>query len=377
MKRILLAAGAAIVLLGIGLGSYYVATMPGAEGGGRLNTKNTAVRDGEIVASINVQSAAGERARAAASDSRIIAAGDESIKVYNTSGKELYSEANSLNNPVIDTAGNFAIVADQGGRAITLLDGEKCLYSIKLETDIITAKVNKNGMAVVVTTGELHKNAVLVLNKKGSQIFKWNSGGLYVIDADISDNGRDIAVSTLDTNVAVIKAAFYLFNINKDTPTASASFDDSIISNIICSKGNIYCISDSKMVIYNAGGGKSGEVEFADRQLTAFAVSGSQAVLAFTAGDYGINSHGTALEIYNVKGELSAQAELESDLTFLAYRDGTLVAGDSGQISVFNAKCVKQYELELAGDVKSLYLMKDATYGVAVTNASTDVIAVR
>ncbi len=368
-KRTVVAVLLVLAILAVSAFGYWLAKQQEDSGAVPL-------RDEVSIATVSLQFGSGGEVAHGATDSLFVAASQELVKAFSQTGEEVYSGEVALNSPVVDTAGSYALAYDRGGTNLQLLDGTKTAYTIAVDETIQLAQVSESGNALVVTSGGLHKSAVRVLDKKGNEVFKWNTGGLYVLAGDIASNGNDIAISTLDAAVAGGKGTVYLFNTGKSTPTASDDLGSSLITNLEYTGGNWYGFADGMLLIYSGAGKRTGTVSYPDRMLMDYALDGPLAVLAFSASENGINSRGTTVEAYNVRGECVGQTELSNEAGYLDCLGGRIAVQDGEQVAVLNSKCVRQFDVDVLSDINDLLLMRGGKYGVAVSNATADIIQI-
>lgn len=357
-----------VLAAGVAAGGFLYATRPQGD---------DAAHENGVAATISLQYAAGEQTAYGVTDSHVAVVTSEAVRLFDKSGEQVQSAEAGLSAPMLDTAGKYVLAAERGGRTVMLLEGTKIAYTVRLESNIVSAKVNASGRALVITKGTLHKNEVYVLDQRGTELFKWNSGGLYVVDGDVSDNNRDIALSTVDANTPSVTAGIYLFNVGESKAFASNMIDGAIVSNVVYSGSTIFAVGDSALYVYNSGGAKTGEVPYDDRPLLNFDVDGSSAVLAFANSEDGVASRGTVLETYNTRGEQTGRAVLDSELKFMDVLDGRVAVNDGADIGVYNLKGAKQFAVDMLRDISDIRLFAGGGYAAAFTSTAVDVVRIK
>lgn len=150
------------------------------------------------------------------------------LAIFDKNGETVWETQTSVIEPILRTEGEFILLAEKGGNKICLYQGETLLFSTDTPNEILTAQLSVNGDVALVTKKEFYKNAVLVYNKNGEQIFSWNSGTDTIINADISGSTRRIAVSLINTDDRV-NSYVMLFDINKTEAYHNVQFTESIV----------------------------------------------------------------------------------------------------------------------------------------------------
>ncbi len=188
----------------------------------------------------------------------IICARTNYMSFIDKTGALVWETETAIVNPILKTAGNYIMLAEDGRNKICLYESGKLLYDTDDPDPIIGANVSSNGDVIAVTNKASYKGGISVYNKTGARIFSWASGSDAVLCADISASSRRAAVSLLNTDTTV-KSSIQLFNINQSDSYAKIEADNTVIFDISF-KGNILNafgdnrivgISDSGKVVYD------------------------------------------------------------------------------------------------------------------------------
>lgn len=207
-----------------------------------------------------------------ASDSGdIVAVGANYMAKFTSKGKMKWETATSIAQPILDISGDYIVLAEDGGRGICLYYKDKMLYSIQAASPIFTVDVSAHGDVAVAVDKEFFKGGVEVYNKTGKQIFSWNSGSEYVIDAAISRTSRRIAVVLMNTDTRVI-SNIQFFDVNKTEGYYTAAFEKSAVFNADF-VGSILDVTGDNCI---AGLGQDGKTkwynEFGEKQMLSYSI---------------------------------------------------------------------------------------------------------
>lgn len=297
----------------------------------------------------------------------------ENTKIVNTGGELLEEISLKMAHPIAIVKGDYTLFYDMGGKSIITFNKTKQVSNFSLEENIILASVNENGYAVIVTKGTQHKCSVSVYTATGEEVFKWNSGNLSVIGADIANNNKDITVSAINTDEGIVKTHIIMFNIAKEKPFANDLYEQKIYSTVRYSGGYIYCIGSNETRIYNGYGKSVGVIPYEDRELLQYELSDNVLILAFTGSS---DSPGATAEIksYNHSGEETGSFSCSQKFEFLSVKGNTVVLNSGRTISVLNSRCQEKRQLNLGVDLLDFDFFGNQNKGVGITAAGAVLI---
>lgn len=306
---------------------------------------------------------------------RAVFCSSESIKFIDSSGANTSTVQTAVSNPVISTAGDYLLVSDKGSKKAKLYKNEKEIAVFELEGSIICASVCEAGLCVFVTKGELHKCSVVVLNMSGEEIFKWNSGGLSVLAADISHNGEEICVSTLNTDDGVLKSNIIMFNTGKDKPFTNDVYEGLIFASCEYESNYVYVIGDSVTHIYNSYGKLLGTIDYSERKLLTYDCYKNNLVLVFSNSTY--LKGGCLIENYDTSGKMLGRYELGGDIKYIDVYGSSIAVNSGNAISVLDLKCRERKNVMLKNDIRDFMFFGSENLGVGVSGAGVNIINVK
>lgn len=299
----------------------------------------------------------------------------DNIKIASASGVIEEDLELKASNPIISTKGNYALIADKGGKTAHIFSGTKLEKTLTLDENIIIAKINKNGYALFITQGEAHKNSAIVRSSTGEEVFKWKSGSLSVVSADISDNNRDISVSTVETEEGIIKSKVYMFNITKDKPFTNETVEDEIFGVMQFEGSYLYCLGNQKTLIYNNYGKCIETINYEDRELIGYEIDDGAVILLYS--DSSKNSNGSMVRSYNQKGELQGEFIMEEKAGFVDYKNGSIAVDNNRVVSILDSKCREKFQLNIGTVLNDFRFINGSSLAVGVTATGAEIIEVR
>ena len=157
---------------------------------------------------------------------------DDSVKVLDTTAKELSSISHKYDHPVLQSNSGRVLLYDEGGNKFKVQSKTRTLYEKETKYMILTGALGKDGSVAVATRAEDAQSMLTVYNSKEKEIFVWKCAKENIISCDVSDNGKLIAVSVLGVENGSVYSKVYIFDKKKDSPKASFTYQDSAVSSI-------------------------------------------------------------------------------------------------------------------------------------------------
>ena len=132
-------------------------------------------------------------------DKSLVVYSDGSINFYNTDAKQTGNIEMTLSKPIADSEDKYLALADYGLQKLCLIKSNSLVWQKDIEGKISRVSVNKQGYVAVSVTGTTYESIVMLFNENGDLLFsKYLS--TYVIDVDISDDSKYIAIAEVDNS---------------------------------------------------------------------------------------------------------------------------------------------------------------------------------
>jgi len=299
----------------------------------------------------------------------------ENLKVIDSKGKLAHDLSLKLSNPAVCTDKNRALFYDVGGRKIVTYNGTKQDTSLELDENILLAAVNKNGYMLVVTESDMHKCSVRVLKADGKEIFKWNSGGLTVVAVDIADNNKDITVSAINTDDAIVKNQVIMFNISKEKPFTNDTYEGEIFSSVSYSNNHLYCIGTKNTYIYNSYGKCTATIPYSGREMMHYVLEKDLFVLVFSGSS---DTSGVAeIKTYNQKGEALGSFSVLQEFDYLDLKNKYIAINNGRTISLLNDRCQERVRVNLDFDISDFFFYGNENKGIGITASGAVLIELK
>ena len=110
---------------------------------------------------------------------------ENSLKLYNSSGKNEEELKIQISTPVLARNGEYMLIAEKDSSKAYLIQDNIIKWEKDLEGNISRVSVNENGYTAVVLSGTAYKSVIVLFNDTGSEIFRTYLGSTIAVDIDI------------------------------------------------------------------------------------------------------------------------------------------------------------------------------------------------
>lgn len=157
---------------------------------------------------------------------------DDSVKVLDSTAKELSNITHKYNHPVMSSNSGRVLLYDEGGKSFRVQSKTRVLYEKELEHIIYTGAMGKDGTVALATSASGAESMLTVYDNDKDEVFVWKCAKEHIISCDVSDNGRLFAVSVMGVDNGSIYSKVYIFNKNKTEAQATFEYKDSSVSSV-------------------------------------------------------------------------------------------------------------------------------------------------
>ena len=287
-------------------------------------------------------------------------------------GKIKWTIAETMSEPLAEVDGDYLLLSDLSGKhfAASYKDGEK-QQEFKLENDIISAKITNKGYCVFATDTDGYKGKVTVFNKRGKELYEWNSGSGYITDVDITDNGKYLAVSQLMTDGSAPDTRIQIIDTHRGETVASAIRSGEICAEVrFTSNNRLIAVTDRNITAYSAGGKEKFNISLVGKSPSLYNIESDDTIAVVTLDGRG----NSVLELYSASGRLRGAYTASGDIKALSISGrGAIVAQQKG-ISRINARGKEKSTVNVAHDIKSIGYFGDKSRAVVIGSAKAEVI---
>lgn len=170
---------------------------------------------------------------------------DTNLSAFSNSGKQILSVAHGFSNPVLKTSQTRALIFEQGGNTLYVYNLKRLVKSIETKSSIITASISRSGAFAVATGSNEYTATVTVYNKRGNQIYQWNSAKNIVNNVCVSPSGKKIAVSTLNASGGQYVSGVEVLTFDSADAKANFEFSGEIIYSLENTRNGFLALTKS------------------------------------------------------------------------------------------------------------------------------------
>ncbi len=275
----------------------------------------------------------------------------DKVTICNNSGGAVAEKEIVTSNPVVKQSGKYVVVGDVGGTNVYIFKEDDLKNTIIAKNKLVDVSVNDSGYCVLVMQGNAHKRDVAVYDAKGNEQFVWNSGNLYVLGASIAHNNKNIVISTLDTTAGKMKSVLSFYNISNVDPIATEVYENELIAAVEIWGNHVYCVGDSKTVVYRVSGQKTGEITYDGRTLITYKAGKANIVLAFSESS--LDGKRYDVESYNSGGRRIGSYELDYKIDYIDFAQDAIAIRRGRLIDVIDLHGREKHLIDPGVDVES------------------------
>ena len=149
---------------------------------------------------------------------------DSHLIYLNHGGAEVARYACSYATPLVQTAGKYVLVAEQGGRRIQLTTRSAAVMTLEMERDIIAVALNEKGQIAVLTDGpQGYAVQIKVYNRKGEALYV-RDRNVVVTDLALSANGKQLAMLSPEAVDGTLNTRMEVFSLKTTDTEATCSY---------------------------------------------------------------------------------------------------------------------------------------------------------
>ncbi len=260
--------------------------------------------------------------------------GNNSLKIYNQSGKVESTLNVSIKTPKFFKNGKYLLVADDGASNLYLIYNNTLQWQKTMEADISQITVNESGAVGVVLTGTTYKSVIVMYDVSGNETFKTYLSTTSATDIAISDDTKYLSFVEINTSGTVMESKVKTISIEKAKTTPSESIiytyttnNNTLILKIKYKKDSIVAYTDSGIHVYSNGNDQEilsigSDIKFADINLDGYGCAIKEVTNGIISNEYD-------LELLNVENQKTTTYIINNTIKSI-YCNKNIVAANTG-----------------------------------------------
>ncbi len=136
---------------------------------------------------------------------------DNELTIYSAKGNMLYSVAHNFVNPMMTTGKNNICIYSPGTTNIVVTSRTQTLTNKDYETPVLLAKMSNNNNLAIFTKSKLE-----IMDSKFNSIWSWQTSNIIPLAISFSNDNKNFAVATLNSQSGAANTNIFIFNLNSD-----------------------------------------------------------------------------------------------------------------------------------------------------------------
>lgn len=296
---------------------------------------------------------------------------NQGIKEVDQKGRVLWESQLSMSQPMVETQGDYIVLADlKGGKKVYLYNKGELKQEFNVGGDIISAKVNQDGDVVIASAATGYKGRVTVFDKRGRERFSWHSGEGYITDVAINQGGRYAAVAQLISNGPTASTRIQFIDLGRKEAVSWADKENSVITQIRFSGNRLLAVSDSELCSFSKNGKQKLSVSFAGKRPSLYDISQDD-LFAFVVTD---NRGSKVIELYSSSGKLKGSYNVEGNISDISACEKGAMFSSGRNIMYINKRGKLKNQVSSQNDIHSFGLCSDGKTVIAIGTETTEFV---
>lgn len=289
---------------------------------------------------------------------------DTHLHIYNKNGKELRQVQHGLSNPIMTHSDSRIVLYDNTSTSLRVESKTQTVKEMQLDYPVLFATISPNNSVAVITNAQRYLGKISVYDASMEQpVFSWLSAESYLYGAQLSSDGKSLAVSSVQTTGGDLVSALTLYRLDEKDPFAQRSFPDEMIHSIHFQNSELEVLTDRGAYYYSEQGKEKGSVSFNEETLQMFCAD-NRRFSALVLGDYR-EFKSVKLNLMGESGTILADVSIKAQITKLASNDHYLAVYLDNRIQIYNEKGEMVHEITPEQEV--LFLKIGGSYLYYVT----------
>lgn len=301
-------------------------------------------------------------------NSNLLVLTGDSVYVLDSTARKLMTYEHSYSNPYIDSCNGRAVVCDVGGNGYCVVSKTKVLYEGTSEHKILTACVGKDGTVAIASRGESSASELTVYGKNRKEIFKWDCAKDDIVAADISDNGKRVAVSVVGAQNGELYSRVLIFDFEYQQPVFEYNYGSNIVSRVEFVDGYMLLASGTGVMSFVDKKTNRVDLDLSLNTLSRQSV-GENNVTAAVFSKYG-SASSKILRVYSDTGSEKFSVEINSAVRSVSCEGGYISVLTDHELLTYNRSGKLISTSSVPGDGISCFSNGNNIY--VLTTASID-----
>ncbi|MCD8052213.1 MAG: DUF5711 family protein [Clostridiales bacterium] len=189
-------------------------------------------------------------------DGGLLLCSSNTLQLLSRSGEEALSMEVSMKEPVISTAGDYAVVYDVGGSDLYVFHSAEQVFSYSTSGGyaLLSARVNENGALVVVEQTSGYKATVTVYGSDYQPRIAINESTNFITDAVLSPDSRSVAVIEIYQDDSALGSDLVIYQVSDASVTSTTQLGEQLVLDLCWQDGRIWLEREYGVSVANSSG---------------------------------------------------------------------------------------------------------------------------
>ncbi|MGN0479300.1 MAG: DUF5711 family protein [Hominenteromicrobium sp.] len=254
---------------------------------------------------VNLTGSTAEAGNFGTSDGNMYVVSDTALTVLNGSAKELFSVRHSYNNPAVSHAGGRYLLYNTGGTGYRVETASGTQVSGTSESEITVGAICDSGKFALAVQPTDYASRLCVYKRDGSLQYEYNFADTYITAIALNSDGTKGAVATAVSRSGEIVSRITILDFSEETPAAEYESAGNLVLGLLWSRNNrVLAVGDAQTLVSDTGFSFT-PYDYDGREVTAFCLTDTRAVVSVSNYAYGGDS--TLLIFENSANPVEAQ----------------------------------------------------------------------
>ena len=238
----------------------------------------------------------------------------QGIQVHHQDGTMLFELQAAMGAPVISVGSELAAVCDAQGDSVYVISSTGLRWTHRSGDGLICycARMSSSDHLAVIEQKNGYKASVVVYDKKGTLIFRFDSHDNYLSDAVVTQDGKHLIVLALGENSGAFASTMIVYDLSTAQRIGQYPLFDGLAIDLSVTEDSAVLLCDKRLAIISLSGEVKLDYAYGERYLHNYALTGED-FCALLLGRYQSGNVCT-LSTYSLDGEPLATLELTEEV---------------------------------------------------------------
>lgn len=305
----------------------------------------------------------------------ILVVNKDGIKEYSNSAVSSWTEEITLNSPIIAANDKWLVIAEENGKKVITYDMHNVAYETEVDGLIQKVTINKNGYVGVIFAKAGYKNAFTLLRPTGEVVYTKFFANTTLISADISEDGKKVAMVEADTSGAVVNSGIVYLNARGEV-LCNIAEKDVLLMSIKFFGDETISVGDSKIIKIDKDYQKTIFDDFSEENVEGINIENNKIIKVYRESAE-LFAEKCKIEVTNVNGKNAGNGEVAGKVKAVESLGKTIAIVLNDRIDFFdiNGRYINSYYIQ--GDYKDIELFSNGNLVCFQTIDEVSVLKVR